>query len=135
MDLLETFKEEANLLFQLMIGYVCANLHKVSDFIGDERSFMKFFSSKKIKTFGEFCLANGKGSVFASLLNRTMDFVEMFAGQLMSNPEVQRIVSVIENPETASRIEKIDNEFDAETEMEAEKELHATSTKKIRKHS
>ena len=135
MDLLESFKEEANLLFQLMIGYVCANLHKITDFVGDERSFMKFFSSKKIKTFGEFCLANGKGSVFASLLNRTMDFVEMFAGQLMSNPEVQRIVSVIENPETASRIEKIDNEFDAEAEMEAEKDLHAASVKKSRKHS
>lgn len=130
MDLLETFKEEANLLFQLIIGYVCANLHKVGEYMNiDEKSFLKFFSSKKVQAFGEFCVANGKGSAIASLLKRATDIGEAFAGQLFANPEFQRIASVIENPETAARISE-PTEDDSESEAE-----EVTPVKKTRKHS
>ena len=134
MDLLETFKEEANMLFQLIIGYVCANLHKVGDYMNiDEKSFLKFFSSKKVQAFGEFCVANGKGSVVASLLKRATDIGEAFAGQLFANPEFQRIASVIENPETAARISDSSGD-ESETETEAE-EAEIAPAKKTRKHS
>jgi len=130
MDLLETLKDEANMLFQLMIGYVCANLHKVGEYMKfDEKSFLKFFSSKKIQAFGEFCVANGKGSVLASLLKRATDFGEMFAEQLFANSDLQRIVEVIENPETASRI------VDSSAEEESEAEAETSPAKKTRKHS
>jgi len=132
MDLLETFKEEANMLFQLIIGYVCANLHKVGDYMNiDEKSFLKFFSSKKVQAFGEFCVANGKGSFVASLLKRATDIGEAFAGQLFANPEFQRIASVIENPETAARISD-SSEDESETEAE---EAEIAPAKKTRKHS
>lgn len=128
MDLLEDFKDEANMLFQLMIGFVCANLHKVGEYF-DEKSFLKYFSSKKVQAFGEFCLANGQGSIFASLAKRATDFAEMFAGEIFANSDFQRIAAVIENPETATRI------ADSSAEDESETEVEAAPVKKTRKHS
>ena len=131
MDLLENFKEEANQLFQLVIGYICANLHKVGDMLGvDEKSVLRFFSSKKVQAFGEFCIANGKGSVIASLLKKATDIGESLVGQLFMNPDFQRIAEVIENPETAVRVSELNEE-----ETETEEMEEAAPAKKSRKHA
>jgi len=133
-DALDDFKEEASQLLQLIIGFVCANLHKVGDFMGvSETSFLKFINSDKIQAFGEYALANGKGSIVASLLNRLLGFGEGILEGMFATPELARIVDVIEHPETANRIVSSDKDEESENENAAEQEV--SSVKKTRKHS
>ena len=134
MDMLNDFKEEASQILQLIIGFVCANLHKVGDFMGvSETSFLRFLKSDKIQAFGEYALANGKGSIVASLLNRLLGVGEGLLEGMFATPELARIVGVIEHPETASRI--VSSEKDEESENENAAEQEASSVKKTRKHS
>lgn len=133
-DALDNFKEEASQILQLIVGFVCANLHKVGDIVGiTETSFLKFLKSDKIQAFGEYALANGKGSIVASLLNRLLGFGEGILEGMFATPELARIVNVIEHPESASRIVSSDKDEESEDENAAEQEV--SSAKKTRKHS
>lgn len=129
MDALETYKDEANQLLQLVIGFVASQMHRVKN-LGSisENAFLKKLSSNNLRKFGVYAMNHGKGNIVGELINK---IVQWCTEKLMGSSDLLRIASAMEDPKALTKLSKeLDKEEKSEEDSEAESEAAVSLPKK-----